>query len=46
MRLQTDGDRSEIRTVTGYAKLMPEAYRNKIIRWWTYGPEIPQQTAE
>ncbi|MCE2578096.1 tyrosine-type recombinase/integrase [Gluconacetobacter entanii] len=42
LRLQADGDWSEIKTVTGYAKLMPDAYRDEIVRWWSYGPEIPR----
>ncbi|MBV1833102.1 hypothetical protein [Novacetimonas pomaceti] len=40
LKLQADGDWSEIKTVTGYAKLMPDTYRDEIIRWWSHGPDI------
>ncbi|MBV1833040.1 tyrosine-type recombinase/integrase [Novacetimonas pomaceti] len=46
LKLQADGDWSEIKTVTGYAKLMPDTYRDEIIRWWSHGPDILRQTPE
>ncbi|GAN72157.1 integrase [Acetobacter syzygii] len=40
LRLQTDGAWSNINTVTIYAKLMPEAYKDQIERWWRDGPRV------
>ncbi|MFT8431726.1 site-specific integrase [Acetobacter orientalis] len=40
LRLQSDGDWSDIGVVTEYAKLMPDAYKDDIIRWWSHGPNI------
>ncbi|OUJ13849.1 tyrosine recombinase XerC [Acetobacter okinawensis] len=40
LRLKSDGDWSNINTVTIYAKLMPPVYREEIVRWWGTGPAI------
>ncbi|MGO3517997.1 MAG: tyrosine-type recombinase/integrase [Acetobacter cibinongensis] len=40
LKLQADGDWSDIKTVTVYAKLMPEAYRSQIEAWWLHGPTL------
>lgn len=40
VRLKSDGDWSNINTVTIYAKLMPEVYKDQIERWWRLGPSI------
>ena len=39
MRLQYDGGWSTVAMVSRYAKLMPDVYRDEIIRWWRDGPE-------
>ncbi|MFE8873973.1 tyrosine-type recombinase/integrase [Acetobacter persici] len=39
MRLQYDGGWSTVAMVSRYAKLMPDVYRDEIIRWWREGPE-------
>ncbi|WP_062144883.1 hypothetical protein [Acetobacter cerevisiae] len=39
MRLQYDGGWSTVAMVSRYAKLMPDVYRDEIIRWWQDGPE-------
>ncbi|OUJ08970.1 hypothetical protein HK25_12485 [Acetobacter sp. DsW_059] len=31
---------SDVKTVTGYAKLMPDAYKGQINNWWEHGPEV------
>ncbi|KAA8384934.1 tyrosine-type recombinase/integrase [Acetobacter sp. DmW_136] len=40
IKLQTEGDWSDIKTVMIYAKLMPEAYKEQIEEWWRIGPAI------
>lgn len=40
LRLKSDGDWSNINTVTIYTKLMPPVYREEIVRWWGTGPAI------
>ncbi|WP_278368626.1 tyrosine-type recombinase/integrase [Acetobacter orientalis] len=40
LRLQSDGDWSDIKTVTVYAKLMPDAYKAQIQDWWEHGPRL------
>ncbi|WP_354859325.1 tyrosine-type recombinase/integrase [Acetobacter fabarum] len=39
VRLQYDGGWSTVAMVSRYAKLMPDVYRDEIIRWWREGPE-------
>lgn len=43
LRLKADGDWSDTDTVAGYTKLMPDAYREEIIRWWAHGPDLPSR---
>lgn len=40
IKLQTEGDWSDIKTVLIYAKLMPEAYKEQIEEWWRIGPAV------
>lgn len=40
LRLQMDGAWEKLETVTVYAKLMSDVYRQDIIEWWDSGPEM------
>jgi integrase len=40
IRLKDDGGWSTITMVAGYAKKMPDAYRDEVIAWWAGGPAL------